>query len=166
MVHKTFCQHVQFYDLLFTGRRFYIKRDAKAAKTLNDTKYEMDLKHIKKMAHIQYTFKEYIQHWMNDIFLPSTSMSSKALGIWAINNIFLPNVKSDVLLTYVTDDYLNDIIKACIPVCESAGTTCRTFLLRILKDAFEEGLMRDDLRKKLIPVPVKQPHIRLVGKKI
>lgn len=143
---------------------FKTKQAAEEAQKLSEEKYEADLKRIKKMANIQYTFKEYIEYWLTEIFIRNTDTSTKTIGAWAVRNLIVPNITQDVLLNYVTADYINDIIKRCIPICESAGECSRKFLRKILKDAYAYGLIPKDIREELIDVPRKIAKIELLKK--
>lgn len=57
---------------------------------------------------------------MKEIFIKNMDTCTKTIGTWTVWNLILPNVQQDILLNYVTVDYINDIIKRCITVCESA----------------------------------------------
>lgn len=140
------------------------REEAEDAKDIDDAQYELDLRRIKKMANIQYTFKEYLEYWVKEIFLPNTEASTKTVGVWGIKNIIIPHIDQDVLLNYVTADYVNDIIKRCIPICDSSGETAHKYLSRIMNDAYEYGLISQDIRKDLMSVNRKVPHIKLLGK--
>lgn len=71
---------------------FRSRKEAEDAKEISDAQYEFDLKRIKKIANIQYTFKEYIEYWLTDIFIESTSTSTKTIGLWAVRNLIIPNI--------------------------------------------------------------------------
>lgn len=139
---------------------FKTKQAAEEAQKRSEAKYEADLKRIKKMANIQYTFKEYIEYWLIEFFIRNTDTSTKTIGVWAVRNLIVPSITQDVLLNYVTADYINDILKRCIPICESAGETSRKFL----KDAYTYGLMPKDIREELMDVPRKIAKIELLKK--
>lgn len=143
---------------------FANKNEAEADKLESDTRFEQDLKRIKKIANMQYTFKEYIEYWLKNIFIPNTTTSTKTVGIWAIRNLILPKITQDILLNFVTADYVNDIIKRCIPICESAGIATHKYMSRILKDAYTYGLISKDIRPELVNVPKKVPKMTLLSK--
>lgn len=48
--------NLKFYQILYTGRGFKSRKAAARAQDLSDARYESDLKRIKKMANIQFTF--------------------------------------------------------------------------------------------------------------
>ncbi len=129
----------------------YIQNDGFTTKT-DDEKFKRDLQKIKKIANIQYTFCEYVDYWLTDIFIPNTDTVTKTIGVWAVRHLLLPSVKQDVLLNYITPDYINDIIERCIPVCASSGETVLKFMRRILKTAYAYGFIPKDIREHLIKV--------------
>lgn len=97
---------------------FASKEAANEAKILDDEKFELDLRRVKKIANIQYTFKEYIEYWLIHIFIENTDTKAKVIGLWAVRNLIEPNIEQDILLPYVTADYINDIIKRCVSICQ------------------------------------------------
>ncbi len=143
---------------------FETEEAAECAKKLDDIQYERDLKKIKKIANIPYTFKEFIEYLLKNVFLPNTDTTTKVIGLWGIKNLIVPNIEQDVLLNYVTADYINDIIGRCIPICDSAGETTQKFINRILRDAFEFGFLQKDIREEVRNVPRKIPKIKLLNK--
>ncbi len=143
---------------------FRSRKEAEDAKEISDAQYEFDLKRIKKIANIQYTFKEYIEYWLTDIFIESTSTSTKTIGLWAVRNLIIPNIEQDILLNYITADYINDIIVSCIPICDSAGETAVKFLRKMLKDAYAYRLIPRDIRDDLMNVKRSVPKIKLLPK--
>ena len=143
---------------------FETEEAAERAKKLNDIQYERDLKQIKKIANIPFTFKEFVEHWLKNVFLPNTDAATKVIGLWGIKNLIVPNIEQDVLLNYVTADYINELIDRCIPICDSAGETTQKFMNRILRDAFEFGYLPKDVREDIKIVPRKVPKIKLLKK--
>lgn len=113
---------------------------------------------------MQYTFKEYIEYWLNEIFIKNTETVTKTVGVWAINKLIIPRIEPDILLNYITADYINDIIKRCIPVCESAGETVVKYLRRFLKDAYSFGMIHDEIWNDLNDVPHHIHKIRLLNR--
>lgn len=143
---------------------FKSQQEAEEAKKRDDEQYELALKRIKKIANIQYTFREYIEYWLKEIFIKNTDTCTKTIGTWAVWNLILPNIQQDILLNYITADYINDIIKRCIPICESAGETTRKFMRKILKDAYVYGLIPKDIRDEGMDVKRGVPKIELLKK--
>lgn len=141
---------------------FKSQREAEEAKAYDDEQYELALQRIKKIANIQYTFREYIEYWLKEIFIKNTDTCTKTIGTWAVWNLILPNIQQDILLNYISADYINDIIKRCIPICDSAGETTRKFMRKILKDAYAYGLIPKDIRDEVMDVKRGIPHIELL----
>lgn len=151
------------FTISYIQKDGYNTRDAaEKEKKIDDQKYEKDLKKIKKIANIQYTFKEYLDYWLTDIFIKGTDASTRMIGIWAVKNLIIPNIQKDVVLSYVTADYINDILRRCAPICDSAGVTAKKFLRKILFSAYAYGLMPKDIRDDLIEIKSSIPKIKLL----
>ena len=140
------------------------KEQAELEYSRSEERYKKDLERIKKIANINYTFKEYLSFWVKEILIPQTDTSSKALGIWTVNQIIMPHIEKDILINYVTADYLNDIIAKCIPVCESAGKMTIRFMRNILRSAYAQKLIHLELWNDLMPVPNHIPKIQILNK--
>lgn len=65
---------------------------------------------------------------------------------------------------FVKNSWFNDIIKRCVPICQSAGPAVRKFLRKLLKDAYAYGLIPRDIRDSLIDVETKVPDIKILTK--
>lgn len=71
------------------------------------------------MTNIRYTFVEFADYWLEELYLPHVQTVTKCFAVYAVKNLIIPNTKTDILLAYVSAEYINDIIKACVPVCIS-----------------------------------------------
>lgn len=143
---------------------FSRKDKAERAKLIADQKYKDDLRRIKKIANIEYTFKEYLEYWLKNVFIQNTQTVTKTVGVWAIKNLVIPRIDPDVLINYLTADYLNDIIEKCVPICPSAGETVIKYLRKFLKDAYAFGYIRSELWESLIDVPREISKLKLLNK--
>lgn len=76
-------------------------------------KFQKDIERIKRLTNIQYTFTEYLDFWMKNLYLPYSDSSAKVGYSWTIYQIILPKVKRDVLLGMVTTKFLDDLIDEC-----------------------------------------------------
>ena len=69
---------------------------------------------LEKKVGIRYTFKEYLEHWYQEI-LPKWSNSKCAPTVyhWCIYQIIIPALTKDILLTEVTPFYINELLDKC-----------------------------------------------------
>lgn len=56
---------------------FSRKDNAERAKPIDDQKYKDDLRRIKKITSIEYTFKEYLEYWLKKCFCPKYTNCNK-----------------------------------------------------------------------------------------
>ena len=78
--------------------------------------------------------------------------------------MILPNIRKDILLSYITADYVNDIIETCIPICDSAGETVCKYLRKIVYDAYAQGFLSRNIKDELMNAKRKKPNIILLSK--
>lgn len=153
------------FTISFTEERgFQSKESAEKEWKENNEQYDLDLCRLKKIANMQYTFKEYVEYWLSHIFLENTDKSTKVIGVWAVQHLIIPNIEKDIILSYVSADFINDIIKKCIPICSSAGETVLKYLHNILKSAYIYGYIPNDIRDRLIHVKRHKRKIQLLTK--
>ena len=153
------------FTISFTEERgFQSKESAEKEWKENNEQYDLDLCRLKKIANMQYTFKEYVEYWLSHIFLENTDKSTKVIGVWAVQHLIIPNIEKDIILSYVSADFINDIIKKCIPICSSAGETVLKYLRNILKSAYIYGYIPNDIRDRLIHVKRHKRQIQLLTK--
>lgn len=129
-----------------------------------EAQYRNDLERIKKLAHISYTFSEYVDFWLKNIFLHTASRGILYIGTWTVEQIIKPNIKFDILLNYVTADYVNDIIHRCIPLCESSGMLSIRYLKKILISAYNQRLITSPVWEELITVKCPRSKIKLLNR--
>ncbi len=141
---------------------FATKEEAENALKKDNQKYQNDLDRMKKIGNISYTFCEYTEYWLEQVFLPNTKTSTKSIGTWTIRNLILPNIEKDILLNFVSPEYINDVIKKCIPVCDSAGPCVVKYLRRILHDAYAQGYLKEDIRGRLMKPKSKTAPMKLL----
>lgn len=157
--------NIRNFTISYSREGGFLKKElADAAKKAADVKYQEDLLLIKKIANIRYTFKEYLEYWLHSIFIKNTETFTKTIGVWAVRQLILPRIEPDILLNYITVDYIDDIIKRCIPVCESAGETALKYMRKFLKDAYAFGMIHEEIWKDLADVPHHIHKIRLLTK--
>lgn len=153
------------FTISFTEERgFQSKESAEKEWKKNNEQYDLDLCRLKKIANMQYTFKEYVEYWLSHIFLENTDKSTKVIGVWAVQHLIIPNIEKDIILSYVSADFINDIIKKCIPICPSAGETVLKYMRNILKSAYIYGYLPNDIRDRLIHVKRHRRQIQLLTK--
>ncbi len=140
------------------------KEAAWKVKEQYDQTYAENIKKIKEMTNIRFTFTEYLKYWLEEYFYKITEGATLALGRWTVEKIILPHVYQDILLGYVTAAYIDDIIDRCKKVCPSAGEMSYKYMRNILKTAYTYGYLKTDLRESLTPVNRQIPQIRILAK--
>ena len=149
-----------FYEV---KKGYRTEKEALKAKEDYDTQYLKDIENAKKRTGMRFTFKEYMEYWVKEEFIKISSKGSHAIAYWTIYKIIIPNLKQDMFLPYVTADYINELIDACKPVCDSAGQAVSRFLRNILGSAYSYGYMPKDIRDDLIPVKRRNPSIKILS---
>lgn len=130
---------------------FRSEKEARESQKNEQKEYENNIKKIKNLTNIKYTFTEYIDYWFDSIYTVKGKTSTRVVTLYAINHLIKPNIKSDMLLLYITNDYINEIIEKCVRVSKESGRTCRKILRNLLKDAKLYGYLKTDIELMTIP---------------
>lgn len=118
--------------------------EAEKAVKQADENYKKQIMRVKKLTNIQYTFLEYLDYWYQKIYLPYANSSTKLVYCWCIYNIIIPNARKDILLGMVTSTYLNELITNCADYCNCAGAMVVKLIRLILKDALDDGYLKEN----------------------
>ena len=70
---------------------FSDKEQAEQSYFFFNEKFQKDIERIKRLTNIQYTFTEYLDFWMKNLYLPYSDSSAKVGYSWTIYQIILPN---------------------------------------------------------------------------
>lgn len=133
---------------------YHSEEEARRHQQEDERIYEKEIKRIKSLTNIKYTFTEFVEYWFDMIYNTTPSnTSAKVICIYTIQNLIFPNVTHDVLLSYVTANYLNDIIEKCMKISQSSGQCSRKFLHLIFTDAKIYGYIEKNLGDNLMKVP-------------
>ncbi len=144
---------------------YHTKEDAERASAQKDELYKKDLERVKRIANVRYTFTEYVEYWLREVFLKTSDSARKAVVIWCVDRLILPNTGMDMLLNYIHTEYVNDIIRRCIPVCDSAGEAVLKCMKLLLRRAYVDGLIRFPVAESLMEVKRRHPVIRLLNRR-
>ena len=130
------------YTILYKNRLFKTLEEAKKFKENKQNSYIKDIEYCKSKINVKYTFTEYIDRWLKEI-LPSYSTSPAYITTanWAINQVFLPRLTKDLLISKVTPAYINSILKKCQDTHrKSVAPAAKKFICIILKTAERENM--------------------------
>ncbi len=156
-----FLNHAIIYDDVMG---YKTKEEALFHLENDEKKYQDDIRRLKELTDMRYTFVEYIQYWLKNVYMKGNS-NCKQVGSWAIEKIIIPRVNYDIILSYITSDYLNELQSRCETACESAGITVNKFLRKIIRFACSEGYIKDNHILNRLETPArKTPNVTIFNK--
>ena len=123
---------------------FSDKEQAEQSYFFFNEKFQKDIERIKRLTNIQYTFTEYLDFWMKNLYLPYSDSSAKVGYSWTIYQIILPKVKRDVLLGMVTTKFLDDLIDECDGYSKCSAAMAYKVIHLALTDALNDGYLKND----------------------
>ncbi len=130
----------------------------------SESAFQSDMSRIKKLTNMQFTFLEYLDYWMQNIYLPFCNSSAKAGYAWTIYQIIYPRVKRDILLGMITGKFLNELLEQCIDYCECAAPMVYKVLHLALQDAMDDGYIRNNPLPEMKRYEWKAPQITILTK--
>lgn len=123
--------------------------------------YRKELDALKRNTDIRYTFSEFLDVWLSS-FLQSCPTVTKAMAHYAIIRLIKPRIMHDVLLTAVTPKYLNDLVEDCKNCCKTGDEIASKYLRKIMKDAYNYGLIRIDVGKEIKQVRRSKSDVQIL----
>ena len=106
------------YDIK-TG--FQSKEEASESYFISEEIYRKAISRIKNLTQNSYTFAEYLQYWQEHYLTEFTDSSNQLKYFWVIYKIILPKIRRDVLLSMLTDTFVNDLLSECKKYSNSSG---------------------------------------------
>ena len=121
------------YDIK-TG--FQSKEEASESYLISEEIYRKAIFRIKNLTQNSYTFAEYLQYWHEHYLTEFTDSSNQLKYFWVIYKI-----RRDVLLSMLTDTFVNDLLSECKKYSNSSGEMTYKVLRVILKEAEKSGFI-------------------------
>lgn len=110
------------------------------------------------------TFKNYLIFWYVSIFSERIKSTTRLLTSQILYRFILPNVDENIVLKFVSTDYVNRLLEKTSFYCESAANKCREVLYIAMKDAVAEQLIRNNPVKAAKRYPRKKSNVRILSK--
>lgn len=126
--------------------------------------YKTAISRIKKITQSSYTFVEYLEYWHQNYLTEYTNSSSQLQYFWVIYKIIMPKIQRDVLLSMLTDVFVNDLISDCKSYSPSAGEMTYKVLRVILQEAERNDYISEKVLIGMKPCYYKRKKIFLYNK--
>lgn len=126
--------------------------------------YKTAISRIKKITQSNYTFTEYLEYWHKNYIAEYTNSSSQLQYFWVIYKIIMPKIQKDVLLSMLTDVFVNDLISECKSYCPSAGEMTYKVLRVILQEAEKNDYISEKVLAGIKPCYCKRKKFVLYNK--
>lgn len=120
---------------------FQSKEEASKSYLISEEIYRKAISRIKNLTQNSYTFAEYLQYWHEHYLTEFTDSSNQLKYFWVIYKIILPKIRRDVLLSMLTDTFVNDLLSECKKYSNSSGEMTYKVLRVILKEAEKSGFI-------------------------
>lgn len=143
---------------------FISKEEALESYQISLKKYKTAISRIKEIMQSNYTFVEYLEYWHKNYIAEYTNSSSQLQYFWVIYKIIMPKIQKDVLLSMLTDTFVNDLISDCKSYCPSAGEMTYRVLRVILQEAEKNDYISEKVLEGIKPCYCKRKKFILYNK--
>lgn len=129
---------------------FPTEETAKIVCQAKTEKYHNDIERLKKITNVKYTLSTYITYWFEEIFTKRTTSKGYYNTIkWTVEKIIIPSIDDDPLISRITSDNVNSILKKCnsLPYVTSGSMAKKVFSLVIKSAVAENVITRFDLEE-------------------
>ena len=123
---------------------FSSKEDALESYQQSMDAYQDQISRLKKSRNMPFTFSEYLNYWLRDVYTPIFNSSSAQLrNRWVIELIILPHLHKDILLDCISTGYINKVLGDCQKVCTNGGYYAYRLLHTALRFAYYNSYIPD-----------------------
>lgn len=143
---------------------FATKEEATESYYSSEKLYQNAISRVKAITQSAYTFVEYLEYWHEHFLADYTDSSSQLKYFWVIYKIIMPKIHRDILLSMLTDTFINDLIAECKNYSSSAGEMTYKVLKVILKEAEKSNLISSKVLQGITPCYGKKKKIVLYNK--
>ena len=140
---KTFQLSYETYD------DFESKEEAETFCRILQKKFGNELKKIKNTTTMRFTFSEYLEYYLNDVVSQYGRKTYYDKCKWTVDIVIIPTIENDILLEFLTPDYLNNLLRSCSKLCKSAGHAARQYISVALNYAYKNEYIARNLSEYL-----------------
>ena len=109
-------------------------------------------------------FSDYLKLWFENDFSSRIKNTTRMVSAHILYNVILPNIKTDIKLSYIDVDYLDALLFECSKSSPSAGNKSRGILSIAIKSAVVEGYINKNPMLSTKPYKRKKPNITIYDK--
>ena len=109
-------------------------------------------------------FSDYLKIWFENDFSSRIKNTTRMVTAHILYDVILPNVKSDIKLSYIDVDYLDALLFECSKSSPSAGNKSREVLNIAIKSAVIGGYIDNNPMLLTKPYKRKKPNITIYDK--
>ena len=123
------------------GRRngFASKEEAEESYHQSMDSYQRQISKLKKERNMPFTFSEYLDHWIQEVYPLLSHSSAQLRNQWVIDLIIKPHLHKDILLGCIDSSYLNKVLESCQAYCTNGGYYAYRLLHAALKSACQNS---------------------------
>jgi|SRR5690554_2127522 len=83
-------------------------------------------------------FSDYLKYWVSEVFKNRVQSTTYMQLSYIVYNLIIPNIKYDVKLKLISENYINELLETIYPITKSAASESRKALFLALKDAQDD----------------------------
>ena len=107
---------------------------------------------------------DYLKWWFEECYSIRIESTTKMLGAYVLYDMIIPCIEEDIKLRYLNTDYLNALLERVSLITASAGNKARELLNIALKDAVNQGLLKNNPTEGTRTYPREKPKVRIYSK--
>ena len=111
------------------------------------------------------TFKNYLIYWYASLFSERVQTTTLYLAAYVVYGFLLPNIDENIILRFVSTDYLNRLLETVSKYSDSSGNKSREMLYIAMKDAVAHRLIDNNPVKATQRYPRAKTKVQILNKK-
>lgn len=153
------------FTMSFKKYEFKTKKEAERSYLKIDKEYNKKINEIKNSTDISFSFKSYLQYWLYNIQYPKVANRRRVVLNHMVNNIIIPSMTSNPLLSKITSVYLNELFVNCNQYSETSGWMSQLIIGSALKSAIADQYLKTNPMDAVKKIPRNKPKFEIIERK-
>ncbi len=153
------------YTISFKKYEYESKKEAERNYLKIVKEFDSKISTIRNSIDISFSFKSYLQYWLYEVQYPKVANRRKVVLNHMVNNIIIPSMPENPLLTRVTTAYLDKLFATCKGHSETSGWMSQLVISTVLKSAIADQYLKANPMDGIKRFKRNKPNFQVISNK-
>lgn len=153
------------YTISFKKYEYESQKEAERNYLKITKEFDSKISIIRNSTDISFSFKSYLQYWLYEIQYPKVANRRKVVLNHMINNVIIPSMPENPMLTRVSTAYLDKLFATCKEYSETSGWMSQLVIGTVLKSAMADQYIKTNPMDGVKRFPRNKPNFQVINYK-